>query len=197
MTEFGMKDAIQPKSDQLNADDLISGDRVICIRSVTLKAGEQPVSIFYEGDGGKPWKPCKSMCKVIVFAWGADTAQYIGRSIKLYRDPEVTWAGLAVGGIRISHMSHLPKPLKFPLTASRSVKKLYTVEVLKTGTDTSALDASAREAAGGGMDSLRSFWGSISTENKKLLGGAEYLERLKLIAAQHTEEKATDNESPI
>src|SRR5688572_15105315 len=106
-----MSAVIIPKSDQLNADDLIAGPRTITITGVTIKAGEQPVSIHYEGDNGKPYKCCKSMARILVSAWGADSKQYVGRSVTLFRDPEVKWAGMAVGGIRISHMTNIDRPL--------------------------------------------------------------------------------------
>jgi len=66
-----------PKSDQLNADDLIAGPRTITITAVKLSAEDQPVSIHFQGDDGKPWKPCKSMRRVLMRAWGADGSQYL------------------------------------------------------------------------------------------------------------------------
>lgn len=123
--------AIAPKSDQLNADDLIAGPRTITVSKVTVQAGtEQPVAIHFEGDNGKPWKPCKSMCRVLVNAWGADGANYAGRSITLYRDPAVKWGGMAVGGIRISHLSHIARQIVMALTETRGARKPFTVNPL-------------------------------------------------------------------
>lgn len=122
-----MKPTIVPKSDQLNADDLITGPITIKITGVTIKSGEQPVSIFYEGDNGKPYKCCKSMARIMVAAWGADSKKYVGRSMTLYRDPDVKWAGMAVGGIRISHMSHIADDMTMALTVTRSNRKPFTV----------------------------------------------------------------------
>ena len=74
-----MLQTIVPKSDQLNADDLIGRDLTITITGVEIKGGqEQPVSIHFDGDNGKPYKACKSMCRVMVSAWGADSKQYVG-----------------------------------------------------------------------------------------------------------------------
>lgn len=126
-----MREAIIPKSDQLNADDLIAGEMTIKITGVTVKGGqEQPVSISFEGDNGKPYKACKSMCRVMVAAWGPDSSKYVGRSMTLYRDPAVKWGGMAVGGIRISHMSHIDENMTMALTVTRANKKPYTVKVL-------------------------------------------------------------------
>jgi hypothetical protein len=123
---------IVPKSDQLNADDLIAGPRTIQITGVTITQGEQPVSIHFEGDNGKPYKACKSMCRVMVNAWGADSKKYAGRSMTLFREPTVKWGGMEVGGIRISHMSHIDSKLTMALTMTRANKKPYTVTPLVT-----------------------------------------------------------------
>jgi hypothetical protein len=126
-----MRQAIIPKSDQLNADDLIAGEMTITITGVTVRGGqEQPVSISFAGDNGKPYKACKSMCRVMVAAWGPDSSKYVGRSMTLYRDPSVKWGGMAVGGIRISHMSDIDGSQTMALTMTRGSKKAYTVKPL-------------------------------------------------------------------
>jgi hypothetical protein len=126
-----MSAAIVPKSDQLNSDDLIAGPRTIRITDVRITAGtEQPVSIYFDGDNGKPWKSCKSMSRVLVAAWGPDAKKYVGRSVTLYREPSVKWAGMEVGGIRISHMSDIERPITMALTATKGSRKPYTVNVL-------------------------------------------------------------------
>lgn len=125
--------AIAPKSDQLNADDLIGGDKTITVTQVRVKdaGADQPVSIFYEGDNGKPYKPCKSMARVLVQAWGSDSANYSGRSMTLFRDANVTFGGMKVGGIRISHLSHIDRDLVMALTASKGRRAMYTVQPLR------------------------------------------------------------------
>jgi hypothetical protein len=134
-----MAQTIVPKSDQLNADDLIAGPRTITVTGVSIKAGgEQPISIHYEGDEGKPYKACKSMCRVMVTAWGADSKKYVGRSMTLYRDPTVKWGGMEVGGIRISHMSDIDSKITMALTMTRASKKPYTVRPLEAGASKTA-----------------------------------------------------------
>ncbi len=135
-----MSVAIIPKSDQLNADDLIAGPITIKVTEVTIRAGEQPVSIHYEGDNGKPYKSCKSMNRVLVMAWGADAKNYIGRSMTLYRDPSVKWAGQDVGGIRISHLSHLDGQFTMALTATKGSRKPFTVKPLVADEPAPSLD---------------------------------------------------------
>ncbi len=100
---------VEAKSDQLNSDDLLGAPRTITITRVVGNDGDQPVSIFYQGDNGKPFKPCKTIRRVLLAVWGRYAQDYVGRSMTLYRDDSVTFGGLDVGGIRISHMSHLEK----------------------------------------------------------------------------------------
>lgn len=129
-----MTPVIAAKSDQLNADDLIGGPRTITITRVDVRdTKDQPVSVFYEGDDGKPWKPCKSMSRVLAAAWGTDSKIYPGRSLTLFREPTVKWGGIEVGGIRISHMSHIPEPLLMAITITKGSKKPYRVEPLQAG----------------------------------------------------------------
>jgi hypothetical protein len=123
---------IEPKSDQLNADDLLGGPRIITVTGVRgTDAADQPVAISYEGDGGKPYKPCKSMRRVMVHCWGKDAASYAGKSMELYCDPDVQFGGMKVGGIRIRAMSHIDAKKQFALTATRGKKAAYTVQPLK------------------------------------------------------------------
>lgn len=129
-----MTPVIAAKSDQLNADDLLSGPITIRIRAVEVRdTKDQPVSVYYEGDDGKPFKPCKSMARVMVAAWGADSKAYAGRSMTLFREPTVKWGGIEVGGIRISHMSHISEPLLLAITMTKGNKKPYRVEPLREG----------------------------------------------------------------
>lgn len=126
-----MRTVIQPKSDQLNADDFVAGPRTVRITSVEIKGGEQPISVHFEGDNGKPWKPCKTTARLMVAAWGPDASQYKGRSLTLYRDPTVKWAGLEVGGIRISHMSHIDSDMVYAATVTKGKRAPIKVKPLK------------------------------------------------------------------
>jgi hypothetical protein len=126
-----MRSVIEPRSDQLNADSLLAGQITITITEVSIRPGtEQPITINYDGDGGRPYKPCKSMARVLVTCWGPDASKYIGRSMTLYCDPKVTWGGLAVGGIRVSHLSHITAVQTMALTATKGNKKAFTVKPL-------------------------------------------------------------------
>lgn len=123
---------VQPKSDQLNADDLLPGPITVNITNVRLSgSNEQPIIVDIRDGGWKPYKPCKSMSRLLMFCWGKDGRSWIGRSMTLYNDPTVKWAGVEVGGIRISHLSNIDKQISVALTVTRGKRKPYTVEPLK------------------------------------------------------------------
>ncbi len=163
-----LSQTIAPKSDQLNSDDLIAGPMTIKITKISANPGspEQPISIFFEGDSGKPYKPCKSMRRVLVNTWGSDGNKFPGRSMTLYRDPSVKFGGFDVGGIRISHMTDIAKPVTMALTASKANRKPFTVQpLLPEGGIPEAspeLIDLAETASRGGENVLRQFWTGLS-----------------------------------
>lgn len=116
------------KSDQLNADDLIGGPLTITVTEVSLGPADQPVTVHYEGENGRPFKPCKTMRRVLIFAWGENGNDWCGKSMTLYRDPDVKFGGELVGGIRISHMSHMEHNLTLSLNQTRGKKGKYSVQ---------------------------------------------------------------------
>lgn len=145
---MNITDAAAPKSDQINADDLMSGPRVVTITDVRQGSSEQPVQIVTQEFGtGRPYRPGKSMIRVLINAWGAEASQYVGRRMTIYRDPEIAFGGEKVGGIRISHMSHIDKKLTLALTVTRGRRKPYVVEPLPEGPPT-ITNGQAKELAG-------------------------------------------------
>jgi|DEB0MinimDraft_6_1074348.scaffolds.fasta_scaffold06965_4 hypothetical protein len=136
-------ETIKTKSDQLNADDFIGKDAlIITITKVDCKdSQDQPVAIHYEGDNGKPYKPCLSMRKLIAHAWGVDESKFIGRSLSLYRDASVKWAGENVGGIRINAMSDIDSKLRIALQESKMKRKIIEVEKLEPQVDAKRIKA--------------------------------------------------------
>ena len=131
MDNTNLRDTIVPKSDQLNADDLIGTTKTITVTAVKRGTPDQPITINYQGDAGRPYKPCKSMRRVLIGAWGDNGAEWVGRSMTLYCDPEVKFGGVKVGGIRISHLSHIDGDLNLSLTVTRSKRAPYTVRKMQ------------------------------------------------------------------
>ena len=119
--------SIVPNSTQLNADDLMAGPVTVTIESVTKGTLEQPVNVNLKEFPGRAYRPSKSMRRVMVVAWGAEASEYEGHQLTLYRNPEIVFGGKAVGGIEISHMSHISAPIKVALTTTRGKRKDFTV----------------------------------------------------------------------
>ena len=120
---------IAMKSDQLNAADLIGGDITCTIVEVRAITGEQPLALRLSGRQ-HPWKPCKTMRRLMAQVWGVDASQWVGRAVRLTRDPSVTWAGAEVGGIRIAGMSHLPAGFTAQLQVAKGKYKAAKVAKL-------------------------------------------------------------------
>lgn len=126
-----MTEVIAARSDQLNAVDLVGGPITITIIRADVKKGqEQPVTVHFEGDDGKPWKPSKTASRIMAALWGPNSDTYAGRSLTLFRDPTVQWGGKEVGGILISHMSHIGETQELNLIVRRGVMKLHRIEPL-------------------------------------------------------------------
>jgi hypothetical protein len=166
---MNITDTIAPKSDQLNADDLICGPKTITITAVKIAMGEQPVSVHYDGDDGKPYKPGKSMRRVMVSIWGNDSSKYAGRSLTLYRDESVQFGGQQVGGIRISHASHIERPVTLALTTTRARRSAFTVQPLKMPKeqDLAEIVHAMEGAAVNGPGALKTAWDNLSATDKR------------------------------
>lgn len=160
-----LTDTIAPTSDQLDAVDLLSGPRTFTIGKVSKGNAEQPVNIELV-EFPRPWRPGKSMRRVLVACWGADASIYVGRRVTLYCDPDVRFGGQAVGGTRISALSHLDKPKQVPLLVSRGKSTVFIVKPLAdTPTDDRPRwDEDSLVAAVNAADTLgklQALWGEL------------------------------------
>jgi len=131
MNDVDIRGAAAPRSDQTNAEDLIGTTKTITVTEVKAGSAEQPIIVHYEGDNGRPFKPCKTSLRVLISAWGDRGADWVGKSMTLYADPEVMFGGVKVGGIRISHVSHIKDAMVLNLSASRGKRKPVSVEPLR------------------------------------------------------------------
>jgi hypothetical protein len=119
-------ESIKPKSDQLNSDDLIAGPIDVTILDVKRGDEQQPVAVVIDG-GYQPYKPCKSMRRVLVTLFGDNPKQWIGKRLRLFCDPSVKFGGVKVGGIRISHAT-IEQPKEVLLTVAKAKRSVFTVE---------------------------------------------------------------------
>ncbi len=179
-----MSHFVEAKSDQLNADDLIGTTRTITVRRVTGNDGDQPVSIYYEGDNNKPFKPCKTMRRVLLAVWGKFANDYIGKSMTLYRDDKVTFGGLEVGGIRISHMSHIDKETVVVVMKTKGKKAGIKILPLK-------VERSVDKAAEGARALLERIKASDPASIGEITGDATIIKQRAWLAKNRPELAAT------
>lgn len=151
---------IVAKSDQINSDDLTGGAIRCRIESVTLKpSGEQRLELRLSGRD-KVWRPCKTTTRIMATVWGSDASKWQGECVELYKDPTVTWAGAAVGGIRISAMSG--KGFTGSLNATKGKKLTHTVRMF-TPAEVAAIGApvAPQEPEQTPAEALAEFRGAI------------------------------------
>jgi len=171
-----LTESIAPKSDQLNADDLMAGPVTVTIAEVAKGTPEQPVDVRLVEFPGRAYRPSKSMRRVMVSAWGAEASTYAGHRITLFRNPEITFGRDKVGGIEISHLSHIDKPLTVALTATRGKRKNFTVKPLATAAPRDFL--AEAHAAGDDIELLR----AVYTEAAMAKADTDTLNAIKALA---------------
>lgn len=124
-------DTLAPKSDQLDAVDLLGGPMTFTIERVTKGSSEeQPVQVHL-AEFPRVWRPGKSMRRVLAAAWTPHASEWTGRRVTLYCDTTVKFGGIEVGGIRISHLSDIDGPKKVPLLITKGKSAMFMVQPLK------------------------------------------------------------------
>ncbi|MFA6358668.1 MAG: hypothetical protein WCY09_08455 [Candidatus Omnitrophota bacterium] len=162
--------SIVPKSDQLNADDLVTGPITVTITGVRKGDKDQPIIVEIEGH--QPYKPCKTCRRVLIATYGDDPKAWVGQRMTLYCDPEVMWGGVKIGGIRISHLSGLDTPRTFMLTHSRGKRSEVTIRPLAaivelTDEDRTFIAEAQAEIAGAeSMETLKAYAEILKRKSK-------------------------------
>lgn len=126
-------DALAPASDQLDAVELVN-PRTFTIDTgsrLGKREGKTVAEIRLVGFD-RVWRPSKGMLDLLAACWGTNAKQWAGHRVTLYNDPEVMFGPNKVGGIRISHLSHIGKARKVPIRGSGGAgrKILWPVEPL-------------------------------------------------------------------
>lgn len=176
--------SIVPKSDQLNADDLVTGPITVTITNVRRGNKEQP--IFIEIEGHHPFKPCKTMRRVLIAAFSDDPKQWIGQQMTLYCDPDVLFHGVRVGGIRISHLSGLDQPKTFLVTQSKGKRAEVTIHPIRPPEDDAQIKQALEEIAAAETAEALKAVGFVIKQRPKSVQDAvrpAYKERLKTLNA--------------
>lgn len=141
-----MRVTIEKKTDQLNYEDFLGGvTRIVTVAGVTAGTKEQQYDIAIEDDK-RVWRPAVTVLKLLVEAWGDDAAAWVGRRAELYGDPSITFGNDRVGGIRVSRVSHIAKPVTANLTKTRGKRQAHTVDPLPDLSPVDKLKAEWRKA---------------------------------------------------
>lgn len=156
---------IVPKSDQINAEDFLSGPGTFTVDRVSKGSTEQPVDVHLVETPGRAYRPSKSMRRVLIAAWGKDASQWAGRRLTLYRDPEVRFGGQAIGGIKISHLSHIEKRLELALTVTRGKRAPHVVDPIPAAAARSGPTAEEIDAETD-VDALKGMWKLADVEGR-------------------------------
>ena len=125
-----ISESLAANSSQQNYDEYLAGPKTVTVAEVRQGTAEQPVEVHLVEHPGKPFKPAKSVRRVLAAAWGTDASQWTGRRLTIYGDPSVRYGGKEVGGLRVSHVSHIDKPITVALTVTRGKRAPFTVQPL-------------------------------------------------------------------
>ena len=159
---------IVPKSDQINAEDLLAGPVTVTVESVAAGNAEQPVDVHLVEFPGRAYRPSKTMRRVLVRVWGKESDAFAGRRMTLYRDPDVKFGGQKIGGVKISHMSGIDKPVQLALTETRGKRALHTVQPLPDAAPSSPAPEPPTETVAECMDlgALKAMWHASGAERR-------------------------------
>jgi len=108
----------------------VSGPRTFTIAGAKDGAAEQKYDIKLEGET-RSWRPPLTMIRVLLKAWGDESDNWVGRRVTLFQDPTVKFGREVLGGIRISHLSHIDGTLNVKVTTTRGKRETVTVQPLE------------------------------------------------------------------
>lgn len=182
-------ETLAPRSDQINADDFITGPRTFTVEKVTAGTPEQPVEIHLAGMDGRPFKPSKTVRRLLVTAWGSEANAWTGRRMTLYRDPGVRFGGAEVGGIRVSHLSDIEKRIQVALTVTRGKRQPFIIEPLAPMPDEIA-DFDAAIAAATTLDDLDALARELKAKGNQLGEHRTHLQQAWKSRREHLESEA-------
>lgn len=127
---FDISDTLAPKSDQLDAVDLLgSPPRTFTITKVSKGSTEQPVQVHL-AEFPRPWRPGKTMRRVLAACWSNDASTWVGKRVELFCDETVVFGGEPVGGVRVKRLSHIDQPKAIPVIIKKGRGGNYKVEPL-------------------------------------------------------------------
>lgn len=136
MEEMNIREFVKIKSDRLNFEDFIMGSQDFTIAKLGRKVDQGNVRLLmiFEGREATPYWVPKGMVKCLSNpeGWGeSEFSEWIGRKVRLFGEPTVVYAGKELGGVRISHISHIPQAYSTKITERRGVRIDYVISPLE------------------------------------------------------------------
>ena len=147
MNKADMQACAAAKSDQIDADNLIGGITM----DVTIKAvqrgpsNEQPLQLVLE-ETDKFYRPSKTYRRALIGCFGDEPAGWVGKRLRLIRNPDTMFGGVKVGGVEVSHAS-IEAPMVFMLQAKRGKKSAVSIDVMPPIQKPTPMPAKVKEAA--------------------------------------------------
>lgn len=163
-----MKITAEPRSDQYNADDLVGGSRDFTVAGVRAGTAEQKYDVLLEGET-RCWRPPLTVLRLLMAAWGDDAANWVGKRVRLYRDPTIRFGKDVTGGIRVSHISGIDKPLTVALTATRGKRSAHTVDPMPDAPPALKQPTPDEIAAATDVDRLKGMWRASDANTRALI----------------------------
>ena len=157
-----ISETLAPNSDQLDAVDLLSGPRTFTVDRVTKGNSEQPIQVHLR-EFPRPWRPGVNQRRVLGNVWGTDSTVWAGRRLTLWCDQSVAYGGQKVGGIRVTHMSHISKRTGTPIIPTRGKSTIYNVDPLPDNAPTAPVQDEQTVAR---LAELRAEWKDATPERQ-------------------------------
>jgi len=146
LTKEDMAASIEARSEQIDADNLISGPIDVTIKAVTRgPSNEQPIQIVLQ-ETPLFYRPNKTFRRALIGCFGDDSTNWIGKRLRLARDANVMFGGVKVGGTIVTHAS-IEAPVVFMLSTKRGKKSAVSIDVIPPIQKPVPMPAKVKEAA--------------------------------------------------
>ena len=146
ITKEDLAASIEARSEQIDADNLISGPVDVTIKAVTKgPSNEQPIQIVLQ-ETPLFYRPNKTFRRALIGCFGDDASNWIGMRLRLARDANVMFGGVKVGGTIVTHAS-IKAPVVFMLASKRGKKSAVSIDVIPPIQKSVPMPAKVKEAA--------------------------------------------------
>ena len=135
------------RSDQYNADDLVGGITLdVTIKEVQRGPSKEQKLQLALKETEKFYRPSKTYIRALIACFGDEPAGWIGKRLRLIRNPDTMFGPMKVGGIEVSHAS-IPQPIVVMLQSKRGKKSAVSIDVIPPIQKPTPMPAKVKEAA--------------------------------------------------